>query len=272
MLIVVVIFLVLFIWAQFRLLRLAKNYRALSDGIGAARRLGSNKIGETIYVPGRIVYPNNEKTPIGRIPCSYYKCDVRAEFVAKRKKPAKGKETYKPLIYTESADEKPLIVSNNTHTAHILSDSASNVAIDLNKNEKSFPTPPNQKIQALSKPKYKKFNVTEYWLPRNAQVVVIGTVADINGNCVTLTRHPQGDAPFLISTDSFKSLFQRVSKASRLSRQRFWILTLLTPVLSWLFYYHQKLAAVAVTLVIGSLISELFRRRAKTFPKKAKKS
>ena len=270
--IVVVIFLVLFVWAQYKLLRFARGKRALSHGIGVARKLGNNKIGETVHVPGRIVYPNDQKTPIGEIPCSYYKCDVRAEFVAKRKKPAKGEKTHKPLIYTESADEKPLIVSNNTHTVHILSDSASNVTINLNKNEKSFHTPPNQTIQAVSKPKYKKFNVTEYWLPQNAQVEVIGTIVDINGNCVTLSRHSKKKAPFLISTDSIASLFQKVSKASRSSMQGFWTLTLLVLVLTGLFYHHHKLAAVAVSLVIGTLISNLFRHRVKTSLSKAFKS
>jgi hypothetical protein len=76
----------------------------------------------------------------------------------------------------------------------------------------------------------------------------------------------------LISTDSIAGLFQRVSKASTLSLQGFWILTVLMPALLWFFYYRQELAAVAATLVIGTLISLFFRHSAKISSTKSKTS
>jgi hypothetical protein len=199
--------LVQFVRQSIKLYKLGSKAGRFIQSIRDSQAVGAETpVGTTVNFSGDVVYPDNELTPFGKQPCSYYQADVFAEFKTKQKAPDKGYETHRPKIFTASSDDKPLIVSNGQHNVQILLESAVPAMTHLHETCQTMDRPPSPQVSEVAQPKHKKFIVKERWLPPRQMVTIIGTVADSNHNCLTVTAHPQGDAPFVISAQSPEEL------------------------------------------------------------------
>ncbi len=190
-----------------------KNKKLVSYITKAPALSSSVKEGDYVQFQGKLTLPETH-TPFTQLKCSYWSVIVKAEFQSKKKKPAKGMQTHRPVIYKENADDLPLLVTNKIHTVQLGFMNNVDVIFNLNKNESTVKKPPNEEIAKLAKPKYNKYIIEEYWLAENSQITLWGTVESINKNCITLAGFKNEKQPPMAFHGMAKTLTNTLKRKS----------------------------------------------------------
>lgn len=133
------------------------------------------------------------RTPFGDQPCSWWHSSVKAVFESKAKKPGKGMVTHKPRIHLDTADALPLIVERSGLVAQGLFEDIGRVLINPRHDPIVSKFPPSASIEVQRK--YKSYETDEYWLPRDAGMVLCGTVVGRNEQLVTVSGDSDEDRP-----------------------------------------------------------------------------
>ena len=227
--------------------QLRRFYRRLKS----AQPLSSKtEKGDYISFSGVLTMPTM-KTPNSQQSCGYWGLIIRAVFKTKRKKPGKGMETHRPVIYKSESDNIPLLLSNKKQIVHLVLNNPLHFMVHMlsKKTKKSSLT--IEEAKPLIKPKHKSFEVDEYWLPEKAILHLWAVVTDANKNCVSVSSGSDPKIPTLLYHGSKNKLFSKFLL-------RFLILSMLllwVPVAGfWLFTVEPHFISERNLLIVEAMI------------------
>lgn len=235
-----------FFWIKgsIRIWQLQKFYRHLKQ----AKPLStSSQKGDYITFSGILTLPPTT-TLFSNKPCNYWGMFVRAVFKTKQKKPGKGMQTHRPVIYRDSSDKLPFLMSNHKQIVHVLLDNPLHFMVNMLSKKTIQKTLTIEEAKPFIKPKYKSFEIDEFWLSENSVLHLWAVITDISNSVITVSTGTDHKIPTMLYQGKKQSIFNKI-------KFRFIILLILiisVPVtIFWLF----SVAPYAVNQT-GLLITE----------------
>jgi len=205
--IIVVIMVVYSIASLRRLIKIRKFYSRLRNAHSITSKV---KVGDYVKFSGVLRLPAQE-SPCGKKSCGYWGIVIRALFKTKAKKPGKGWQKHRPIIYSAESNAMPILVSNNTQLVHLAMENPLRFMINLKSKKRSTLTPPIEEAKLLQKSKYKSYETTEYWLPFEPTLHIWGVVADVGKNCVSISNSSNKKLPVLIQYGDDKKMLTNMT-------------------------------------------------------------
>ncbi len=208
---IVVIVLLLYFWARgvTRLWRQARFKRMLKKSVIVS---ASTQKGDYVNFNGVLTIPATQ-LPISGKSCGYWVIVIRAIFKAKVKKPGKGVETHRPVIYRAEFDKIPLIISSKDQLVHVVMDRPSQFMANMQSEKLKSMVIPLHEAKPLAKAKYESFETDQYWLPEKAFVSLWATVVETNKNCISVSSGENPKIPALIFHGEKESVYNKLSIA-----------------------------------------------------------
>lgn len=185
--------------------QLRRFYRKLKSAVPIS---ANNQKGDYVSFSG-ILTLANMKTPVSKQSCGYWGLIIRAVFQTKEKKPGKGMQTHRPVIYKNESDQLPLIVANQKQLVHLAMNNPLQYMVNMNLKRSKSSKVPVEEAKSFVKPKYKKFEVDEYWLPEKVRLQLWAVVTDTNKNCISVSTGNNSEIPTLIYNGDKKSVFRK---------------------------------------------------------------
>ena len=204
---VVVVLIYFWIRGLLRTWQLQRFYRKLKKAVPIS---ANSRKGDYISFSGVLTLPAM-KTPVSKQSCSYWGLLVRAVFKTKQKKPGKGMQTHRPVIYKAESDSLPLLLSNAKQIVHVLIDNPLHFMVNMGSKKTKNSILPPKEAKPFIKPKYKSYEVDEYWLPEKAVLHLWAVVTDVNKNCFSVSSGTNPKVPTLLYHGSKKSVFRKFS-------------------------------------------------------------
>jgi hypothetical protein len=238
--------------------RLWKNKRLTKSLQNAKPFCKDSTEGDYVVFEGILKMPE-VKTPFTNRACGFWATIVRAEFKSKKKKPQKGEDTHRPVIFKDSFDSVPLLVKSDENTLfHLNFKNSFKAMLDLECRQINQPTPFSDEIKAVAKPKYQKYIADDYWLSQSAKLTVWGRLVNSNQTCTDVSDSPNATEPSVIYNGRRDALFS-VFRSKRLYSLLFyvWLLFVGVSFWSWMMLLPNILTYVLSGFVFG-LVSALY--------------
>lgn len=188
-----------------RIWQLRRFYRTLKS----AKPISANsQKGDYVSFDGVLTLPTM-KTPLSKQPCGYWGVIVRAVFQTKRKKPGKGMQTHRPVIYKTESDQLPLLLSNRKQLVHLVVNEPLRFMVNMKLKKSKSTKVPFEEAKPFVKPKYRSFESNEYWLPDKANLHLWAVVSDTNSNCMSVTSSQDPKIPTMVYHGDKETVFRK---------------------------------------------------------------
>lgn len=180
-----------------------RRIRVHRDRVSLLKRavpLGSDTpVGTLIKLSGRIGFPEFV-TPHFAKDAGYYRLVLRGKFERKRKKPASGMQTHRPVLHASASDHQPLLLRANTgHTVHVCLPKPWAQYLDLIEAKQELYQLP-AKLAEFGDPKHESYELTESYYPAQQRLFAVGTLVEKNRAGVVLGGDDLGSDDHLLST------------------------------------------------------------------------
>ena len=183
----------LLLWQAVGLTKTVSRNRRFSALVKSASNLRPDTPEGTYVQVEAVLTSPKGRTPFSDQPRSWWYSTVKAVFQSRAKRPGKGMETHKPRIHLDTADALPLIFEMSGLTLQGLFADMGQVLIYPRHKTSTFMRAPSDVIEVKSK--YDSYETDEYWLARDANMVMCGTVAASSDRLVTVSRDAHEDRP-----------------------------------------------------------------------------
>jgi len=197
-----------FFWVKggIRIWQLQKFYRRLKR----AKPLSANsQKGDYVTFSGTVTLPATS-TPFSNEPCSYWGIFVRAVFKTKQKKPGKGMQTHRPVIYKALSDKLPFLMSNDKQVVHVLLDNPLRFMVNMLSKKTTQESLTVEEAKPFIKPKYKSFAIDEFWLPENAVLHLWAVITDISNSIITVSTGTDHKVPAMLYHGNKHNIFNKI--------------------------------------------------------------
>jgi hypothetical protein len=193
-----------------------------------------------VKIRGSIKSKNTFTSPISKAPCAFYNVKVLALWQTKRKKPAKGMEEQKKVIFNTSSPRTQLEIYEvegkeivNIDISEFLEEPK---YLLMNKTTESRQYPQICKTSSNNK-KYKKYKILENWCSYANKIVVYGKLIKTNEGLLSIKTTKLAAYPSFICLEPFEELpLKKLDK--KIKNNNIWLIVFLIGIV--VLYYLIK--------------------------------
>jgi hypothetical protein len=193
-----------------------------------------------VRVSGSIKSKNTFSSPISKIPCAFYLVKVLALWQTKRKKPAKGMEEQKKVIFQTVSPLTQLEISEGTYYNDIeiiqvdmseFFEKANCFLMDETTESRNCP----DICKKLYNHKYRSYKILETWCSHADKIVVYGKLVKTHESLLKIKPTELAAYPSFICLEPFEEVpFKKLEKKIR--NNKIWLIVDLIGIIGCLVY------------------------------------
>lgn len=166
----------------------------------------NSELGALVKFSASVTFPEN-RTPFGNAAASYFRSELRACFVRKRKKPGRGTVTHCPLLHRSSSHDRPLMTKSNEGQPVLLSFLNPTVSFRNLKVAKARLDVLPPEHRGKHSEKYQYYQTEEHFIPQEAPLFVVGELQGKSRSCFTVGEWSEASEGSLVSLLSAADVF-----------------------------------------------------------------